>query len=289
MFEPLSKFRRFDGLFVANCPAWVAMMEINKLSLLDTRMLDFHVSFGTGRFLTSNQSCSRDWTKYVFPEWIRRLASCVRTAVDADAMYEKFWNTLDKAEKIGKHYRIEPEIAAQSLAWDDPTALSDLEAETMRYMELPDTTSRTRRLRLAMLASCFFCTILSPPRYNSDLGRYYVRLTIQSRWPEDDAISQSLHRKLEKASFLVDTLTHPYKSPLVCPIYVDSLDVSIHIALTLDGEESHPISGFPLTLKEIMYLQLPSSAIRATSRRRSGSFLASSRSKRRCRKITQEL
>ncbi|OKO98106.1 hypothetical protein PENSUB_9542 [Penicillium subrubescens] len=245
-------------------------------------MLDFHVSFGTGRLLAADQGGSHNWTKYLFPEWIRRVKSCVRAAVDADAMYEKFWNTLDKAEQDGKHYRIDPEIATQSLAPDDPTALSELETETMRYMGLPDTKAKTRRLRLAMLASCFFCTLLSLPRYDPVLGQYRVRLAIQSRWPEDDTISQSLHSTLETASFVVGGIAYPYKSPLACLNYVDSLDVSLHITLTLDGKESHPISGFPLTLKQMMYLQLPLSTMPATSPKRGGPCLVSGRLKRRC-------
>lgn len=280
MFEPVNK--KLDGLFVANNPASIAMMEINDLSLLVTRMLDFHVSFGTGRLLAADQGGAHSWTGYLIPEWIRRVKSCVRTAVSADAMYEKFWNTLDKAEQDSKHYRIDPEIATQSLAPDDPTAFSELETETMRYMGLPDTKVTTRRLKLAMLASCFFCTLLSLPRHDPVLGQYRVRLAIQSRWPEDDTISQSLHSTLEKASFVVGGIAYSYKSPLACLIYVDSLDVSIHATLTLDGEESHPISGFPLTLKQMVYLQLPLSTMPTTSRKRDGPCLFSSRLKRRC-------
>lgn len=282
----------FDGLFAANCPAWVARREINEISMLGTRMLDFLASFGTGQFLSSDKPRSRNWLKYIIPEWISRLGCCLGRAVDADSMYEKFSNTLDSVEKNGKHHRVEPCFTRSPIAPDDPTMFEALETETEAYMRGPDARKETRRLQLAMLASCFYGALLSPPTFDSSVGQYCAHLAILSRWPEDYQISKSLDEKLANASFVVDSLVYNYQIPLYCTIYLSSLDVPIEINLTLDGKTSHPISGFPLSITEVIYLQRPPcspppSTPPATpppaTRKRSGSNLTIGRGKRRCR------
>ena len=283
MFEPPddSPGDVFDGLFAANCPAWVAMREINEISMLGTRMLDFSASFGTGQFLGSNKPRSRSWLKYIIPEWIPRLGCCLGRAVDADAMYEKFSNTLDGAEKNGKHHRVEPCFTRPPIAPDDPTMFAVLEMETEAYMRGSEVRKEIQRLQLAMLASCFYGALLSPPTFDSNLGQYYVHLAILSRWPEDYEISKSLSEKLVNASFLVNSLVHNYNTPLYCMVYLSSLHVPIDISLTLDGKTSHPISGFPLSIMDIIYLQRPPCITPATARKRSGSHLTQDRTKRR--------
>jgi hypothetical protein len=258
------------------------MMEVNELSLLGTRLLDFTASFGTGQFLSSDKKRSRNWLEYIMPEWIRRLGCCLGRAVDADAMYEKFSNTLDRAERNGKHHRVEPCFTRSPIAPDDPTMLQDLETETNSYMRCPDAKKRTRILRLAMLASCFYGALLSPPTFDSSVGQYCARLAILSRWPEDYEITKSLGEKLANASFHVNSLIHNYKTPLYCMVYLSSLDVPLEISLTLDGKTSHPISGFPLSITQMIYLQRPPCSPPTTTRKRSGSFLTDGRTKRRC-------
>ncbi|KAJ5318684.1 hypothetical protein N7476_005104 [Penicillium atrosanguineum] len=257
MFEPPSSAQEdvFDGLFAANCPAWVAMMEMNKLSMLGTRLLDFSVSFGTGQFLSSGKNHSRNWLKYIIPEWIQRVGCCLGNAVDADSMYERFSQTLDSAERDGKHHRVEPCFTRSPIAPDDPAMLQDLATETDSYMKRPSSKAKSRCLQLAMLASCFYAALVMPPTFDSKLGQYCARLAILSRWPEDDAISNSLGEKLDDASFLVNSLTYNYQPPLHCTVYLSSLDVPIEIRLTLDGKSSHPISGFPLSVTQLVYLQ----------------------------------
>lgn len=279
MFEPPSCAQEdaFDGLFAANCPAWVAMMEVNELSMLGTRLLDFSVSFGTGRFLESGKSRPRNWLKHIIPKWIQRSGCCLGNAVDADSMYEKFSKTLDNAERNGKHHRVEPCFTRSPVAPDDPAMLQDLAAETESYMKRPSSKAKARRLQLAMLASCFYVALVKPPTFDSKLGQYCVRLAILSRWPEDDAISNSLGEKLGDASFRVNSLPHNYQNPLHCTVYLSSLDVPIEISLTLDEKSSHPVSGFPLSVTQLVYLQRHPT----TARKRTGSCLTDGSTKRR--------
>ena len=284
MFEPPddSPGDVFDGLFAANCPAWVAMREINEISMLGTRMLDFSASFGTGQFLSSDKPRPRNLLKCIIPEWISRLGCCLGGAVDADAMYEKFSNTLDKAERNGKHHRVEPSFTRSPVAPDDPTMFEVLKMETEAYMRSSEARKETQRLQLAMLATCFYGALLSPPTFDSSLGQYCAHLAVLSRWPEDYEISKSLDESLAKASFLVNSLGHNYKTPLYCMVYLSSLEVPIEISLTLDGKTSHPISGFPLSITEMIYLKRPPCSLSPATRKRSGSYLPGGRTKRRC-------
>ena len=301
MFEPPddSPGDVFDGLFAANCPAWVAMREINEISMLGTRMLDFSASFGTGQFLSSDKAQSRNWLKCIIPEWISRLGCCLGRAVDADAMYEKFSNSLDKAERNGKHHRVEPYFTRSPVAPDDPTMFEVLEMETEAYMRSAEARKETQRLQLAMLATCFYGALLSPPTFDSSLGQYCAHLAVLSRWPEDYEISKSLDEKLASASFLVDSLVYSYKTPLYCTIHLSSLDMPVEISLTLNGKTSHSISGFPLSITEVIYLQrppcspppttpsttpptTPPTTPLPTAHKRNGSYLINSRTKRRC-------
>lgn len=65
-------------------------------------------------------------------------------------------------------------------------------------------------------------------------------------------------------------------------VYLSSLDVSLEISLTLDGKISHPISGFPLPITQMIYLQRPPCSSPTTTRKRKGSFLTDGRTKHRC-------
>ncbi|KAJ5742650.1 uncharacterized protein N7511_011382 [Penicillium nucicola] len=279
VFEPVNGLQ--DGAFAANCPAWVAMMELNELSMLGSRLLDYSVSFGTGRFLCPDKSRSRRWIKHLVPEWVSRLGCGLGSVVDADSMYGKFSSALNRAERDGKHYRVEPSLRKPPIALDDAAFLADLITETEQYMESPQVQQSISHLQLAMLASCFYAALLSPPTFNSNVGQYCVQLAVLSRWPEDGDICQSLGEKLEHASFVMGTLTRPYTIPLYCTIYVSSLDTPIDIGLTVDGITSHPISGAPLSLMQLMYLQHPPFWSHSTARKRDGSHLADSCNKRR--------
>ncbi|KAJ5288362.1 hypothetical protein N7508_011137 [Penicillium antarcticum] len=217
VFEPVNGLQ--DGAFAANCPAWVAMMEVNELSMLGSRLLDFSVSFGTGQFLSPDRSRSRSWLKHLVPEWVSRLGCGLGSVVDADSMYGKFSSALNRAERDGKHYRVEPSFRTVPIALDDPAFLTDLTTETELYMKSPNVQQSTLHLQLAMLASCFYAALLSPPAFDSNVGQYCARLAVLSRWPEDGDIRQSLGEKLEHASFIVGTLARPYTIPLYCTIY----------------------------------------------------------------------
>ncbi|KAJ5741204.1 uncharacterized protein N7511_008521 [Penicillium nucicola] len=244
VFEPVNGLQ--DGAFAANCPAWVAMMELNELSMLGSRLLDYSVSFGTGRFLCPDKSRSRRWIKHLVPEWVSRLGCGLGSVVDADSMYGKFSSALNRAERDGKHYRVEPSLRKPPIALDDAAFLADLITETEQYMESPQVQQSISHLQLAMLASCFYAALLSPPTFNSNVGQYCVQLAVLSRWPEDGDIY-----------------------------------TPIDIGLTVDGITSHPISGAPLSLMQLMYLQHPPFWSHSTARKRDGSHLADSCNKRR--------
>lgn len=256
------------------------MKELNGLSVVGSRPLDFSVSFGTGQFPSPDYISSRNWLRYLIPEWVPRLGCCLSRAVDADSMYGKFSNSLHGAERNGKHYRVQPSFGRTPIAMDDPTKIKSLIAETQRYMNSPTVQKRTHRLQLAMLASCFYVALRSPPTFDSRQGQYCAHLAVLSRWPEDEDICHSLFEKLKHASFLIDTRKHRYKTPLHHTVCVGSLDVPIEIRLTIDGITTHPVSGAPLSLGQLVYLQPPA------TRKRGGSALPDNHSKR--RRISQK-
>lgn len=257
-------------------------MELNELSVAGTRLLDYSVSFGTGQFLGADDILSRNWLKYIIPEWVPRLGCCLSRALDADSMYSKFSSSLPGTESNVKHYRVQPSFRRSLVALDDPTKLKSLVVETERHMSSPTVRIKTHRLQLAMLASCFYVALRSPPRFDSRLGQYCAHLAVLCRWPEDRDICDSLLEKLGHASFLVNTLAHGYTVPLNCTVFVGTLDVPVEISLTLDGETTHPISGAPLSLRGLIYLQPPLCRSRSATGKRGGSPVPGDYSKRRC-------
>lgn len=232
------------------------MRELSDLSMLETRQLDFAVSFGAGQFLGVDQTRSRRWLHYAIPEWVQRVTCCLGGALDADSMYDRFFSTIDGAEK-SKHHRVRPVFKGAAAASDDPKSIVNLKDETVRYMKLRNTAEKVRRIRLAMLATCFYGALLSPPTFNSRIGQYSVQLVILSRWPEDKNIEDSLTEKLSTASFVVNGRPFPYAVWLECTIFIPNLDVPIDICLKLGNVTSHPISGFPLSIRQMIYLQPP--------------------------------
>lgn len=269
-----------DGFILANCPVGAAKKELNELSMLEGRQQhDFIVSFGAGKYNYAEQKESRSrwrWVKCIIPEWIPRLTCCLSGAVNADHMYERISDTVEASERETKLHRMQPCLTGKPSAQDDPTALKDHIRNTKRYMKDPRNKEKIDRTRLAMLAACFYVKLLSPPLFDPEIGQHKARLAILSRWPEDKRICSSLCENLKKASFQVGTMRYNYESPLYCEIQVPCQDERIEISFTLEGKTYHPVSGFPQSITELIYLQPP------PNRKRRGSFLEGNGGKRRC-------
>lgn len=226
--------------------------EVTNLSMLHTPRVDFLASFGTGRF-----------TEKYSKHWLQLLKRGLERGLNADTLYEQYHMTLSASEQE-RHHRINPVFERAPISLDDVDSLDWVKKQTDEILEAgPDEDGcasngqmfkTIQNLRLSLLASLFYGILLYPPYFDSTCSRYFAKIAIASRWEDNPTIKSELSRTLDTSHFLIDGTRFPYSTPLEITVTVASLKQPLDIRLSYN-QRSYWISGFPLSISEMIYLQ----------------------------------
>ncbi|KAJ5110359.1 hypothetical protein NUU61_001616 [Penicillium alfredii] len=245
-FNPVGRLQ--DGGMAANNPSAVALQEVTRLSMIPSRMLDFAASFGTGQFCGSSPGGLLRVMRRLSPDWIQRLGKGVLGNLDPAVLYQRFEGQLSP-EELSRHHRIDPVITRPRVALDDTNAISDLRRLRTGHDLYGD-------LRLSILATAFYAIVLASPSFDAEAGCYNVRIAVVSRWEDDDSTRWSLYGYLWSSSFLVQGVQrYRFATYFELKVMVPCLSTPIDISLQVKGSPARSISGLPLSVEQLSYLQ----------------------------------
>lgn len=176
--------------------------------------------------------------------------ACPNTWQQGKSTYSRAKQKLNLGQKWPPFNRQEVQGMSQSQHHQSPNKpiVQHTTFELLRDVE---------KLRLAMVATAFYALLLTPPRWDTRSRRYITRVGIASRWEEDVHITSSLQNLLRLSSFQVQEQHFLCQTPLECTLAVTDLFDRIDIRLQHSNQQSHSISGFPISIAQMMYLQGP--------------------------------
>ena len=242
-----------DGAFAAVNPYWVALMELKDLAMISRSPLDFIASFGTGRFDEGRESGV--WN--LLPRWMQRVKYGITQTINADHQYYSHFNSQSDLEK-GKSHRIDPYLNMAPIPLDQACQIDQIEQQARVSLDTDGhVISALKGLQLSILASSFYGMIIDGPDYDSQTDMYSATLSIVSRWEDSESIKASLADSLRGYSFSVKGALFPYQTPLEITLTMADSERPIDIFLVNGYEHPHPISGFPISINDLRYLQVP--------------------------------
>ncbi|KAJ6041330.1 uncharacterized protein N7446_010778 [Penicillium canescens] len=200
LFEPNND--RQDGAFAANNPSGVALAELNRLSLSSRRMLDFSISFGTGRFVQEDLQPSPNCFSWLCPQWIPRLGRSVLESFSASRNYQRLQEQLTVQER-SKHHRLDPLFVGRPIPLDAGKAVEEIKHLTEEFIKHGLDDQVVQDVRLALVATGFYAVARSSPTFDGLTGVYSLNIAIVSRWNDDAKASFKLRNYLRYARFFV--------------------------------------------------------------------------------------
>ena len=220
--------------------------------------MDFEASFGTGSFV---EECPK--------HWLQRLKRGLEQGFNASALYGRYLMTLSTSGRE-RSYRIDPFFERTPVSLDDVSSMESMKEQTQErlstdYEPLGEgnrascpISSTIENLRVALVATLFYGILLSPPSFDPGSGQYSVELAIVSRWEDMTCIKSELSKVLELSYFLIERTRRQFTTPLIHSVKVASLQQPLDIQLSYN-QRSHSISGFPMSISDMIYLQGPKS------------------------------
>jgi hypothetical protein len=245
---------------VANNPLEAARAEVKQL-FPGTRLPDYVISFGTGRFQENASSWS--FLQPILRRWFFRLITATLRKIDPEVMYSIFSQNL-YSEEQSRYHRLNPSFPVPAVKLDDGKAVHWVQRLVKDHLTLDqDMISKLRRAQIAMLSSLFYLVICSPPVFESDSGLYKLTISIVCRWEDDETVSKELSDLLSDAFFSVQSIHYRYDTPLFITLTVPSLTSLIHVELQQADDDHHVISGLPASVEQLLYLQGTTYRLRA--------------------------
>lgn len=256
-FEPVDNLH--DGAFGGgNNPSSIIAGELHQLSMLPIPHMDFEASFGTGSFV---EECPT--------HWLQRLKRGLEQGFSASALYGRYLMTLSTSGRE-RSYRIDPFFERTPVSLDDVSSMESMKEQTQERLSTEyeplgeenragsQMSSTIENLRIALVATLFYGVLLSPPSFDPSSGQYSVELAVVSRWEDMESIKSELSEVLESSYFLIERTRHQFTTPLLHSVKVASLQRPLDIQLSYNLR-SHSISGFPISISDMIYLQGPKS------------------------------
>lgn len=241
-----------DGV-LAGIPTWVALMELEDLTLRPERCIDYHASFGTGLFIEGHTEGLLNW----LPSWISRAKHGVMQGLDSSFSYHCHYSSWSQHDKE-RSYRIDPTLDMPAAPLDSIPHMSQAKQLATEWLNNKgNVRPEIRSLRMAMLASLFYAVLIEGPYSDGEQGPYYAKVGLVSRWEDNPAVKAPIIDCLKDFSFFIKDAWFPVETPLEVTVTVSNLEEPMNISLEDQESCMHPISGFPLSLSSLRYLQLP--------------------------------
>lgn len=193
---------------MANNPINVANDVLANLTL-NQQMPDYVASFGTGTFdFDINHHVEATKCGHYFV----RVWDLFQQQIDPEQIWFKGVSHMNS--QLGQRYiRINPTFPCQAVSLDDASAIPDLKSMTKFALKEPEfmietettlnihnlkfktpeidkqtatfnsnTRAKIKILQLKIIASCFYPTLLSSPKYIKESNQYKMRWAVVLRW-----------------------------------------------------------------------------------------------------------